>query len=136
MATFDLNPHNGNINLSTNDALKLFLKLTKECKEDAKLKISQSNVKILMSAFESDVHKLGWSALVSIIPSDKTEQNKKSILKNFSEVTIKMAKKKARMIWGYNTAAFGNDLPQVMNITTIDPPDSPTHLPFLIVKSN
>ena len=50
MATYDLNPYNGNINLSTNDGLKLFLKSTEEHKGDARLKCSQSNVKNLMSA--------------------------------------------------------------------------------------
>ena len=54
MATFDLNPYNSNINLSLNDSIKLFLKLTEKRKEDAKLKSSESNAKNLMSSFESD----------------------------------------------------------------------------------
>ena len=37
---FNLNPYNGDLNPSTNDGLKLFLKATEERKEDAKLKIS------------------------------------------------------------------------------------------------
>ena len=45
MATFDLNPYNGNINLSTDNVLQLFLKSTEEHKEDAKLKFSQTNIK-------------------------------------------------------------------------------------------
>ena len=36
MATFDLNPYNGKINLTTNDDLKLFLKSMEERKEEAK----------------------------------------------------------------------------------------------------
>ena len=45
-----------------------------------------------MSAFESDARKFKWSALVNVIPSDKTGQYNKSILKNFSEVTVNMVK--------------------------------------------
>ena len=45
MATFDLNPYNGNIIPSKNDGLKSFLNAKEERKEDAKLKASQSNIK-------------------------------------------------------------------------------------------
>ena len=38
MTTYDLNPYNININPSTTDDLKLFLKSTKERKEDVKPK--------------------------------------------------------------------------------------------------
>ena len=92
MTTFDLDPYNSNIHSRTNDGLKLFLKSTEECKEDVKLKFSQLNVINLMSAFESDARKFGWSALVNIIPSEGTGQHHKSILNNFSEVTTKMVK--------------------------------------------
>ena len=64
---FNLNPYNGDINPSTNEGLKLFLKATEEKKDDLKLKISQSNVKNIMSAFESDARKFRWSSLVHII---------------------------------------------------------------------
>ena len=96
MVTYDLNPYNGNINASMNDGLKLFLKVTEERKGDARLKCPQPNVKKLMSALESDTRKFGWSALVNAVPSNATGQNLKSILKNSSEATIKMAKKQAR----------------------------------------
>ena len=72
MATFDLDPYNYNINLSTNDNLKLFLKSTEEHKEDVKLEFSQTNVKNLTSAFKFDAHKFGWSALINVVPSDGT----------------------------------------------------------------
>ena len=130
MATFDLNPYNGNINLSTNNGLKLFLKSTEECKEDAKLKFLQSNVKNLMSAFESDARKFGWSALVNVVLSNGTGQHNKSILKKFSEITVKMVKKQATTTWGYCAAASGNNLPHIMNITAMDPAGTPTHQPF------
>ena len=81
MTTFNLNPYNGIINLSTNGGLKLFLQSTEEHKEDTKLKFSQTNVKTLMSAFESHVCKLGWSALVKVVPFDGAGQNNKYILK-------------------------------------------------------
>ena len=107
-----------------------------ERKEDTKLKFSQSNVKHLTSAFESDAHKFGWSALVNVVPSDGTGQHKKSILKNFSEVTVEMVKKQARTTWGDRAAAYSNNLPQIMNITAIGPTQTPAHLPLSINKSN
>ena len=45
MITYDFNPYTNN--LSTADCLMLFLKLTKERKEDMKVKYSQTNVKTL-----------------------------------------------------------------------------------------
>ena len=71
MAPFDFNPYNGNINPSTIDSLKLLFKLTEKCKEDPKLKFSQSNVKTLMSAFESEAPKFGWSSLVNVVPFER-----------------------------------------------------------------
>ena len=71
--------------------------------------------------------------LVNVILSNGTGQNNKSILKNFSEVTIEMVENQARITWGDRAAAFGNDLPQVMNITTIDHVGNPTHLPFFLL---
>ena len=54
---YNLNPYNGDINPSTNEGLKLFLKVTEEKKDEQKLKISQTSVKNIMSAFESDGRK-------------------------------------------------------------------------------
>ena len=64
-------------------------------KEDAKLKFLQSNVKNLMNTFESDARKFGWITLVNAVPFDSTGQHNKSILKNFSEVTVETFKKQA-----------------------------------------
>ena len=93
IATFDLNPYNGNIDPSANDGLNLFLKSIEEHKEDTKLKFSQTNVKNLMSAFESNARKFGFSAFVNVVPSDGSGQNNKSTLKNFSEITLEKVKK-------------------------------------------
>ena len=72
MATYDLSPYNGNVNLSTTDGLKLILKSTEERKEDTKLKVLQINIKNIMSAFESDTRKFGWSTLVNVVPANAT----------------------------------------------------------------
>ena len=136
MATFDLNLYNVIINPSKNYGLKSFLKLTEERKEDTKLKLLQSNVKNLMSAFESDTHKFEWSTLVNVVPSNGTGQHNKSVVKNFSEVTVEIVKKQARTTWGDCAAAYGNNFPQIMNITAINPAQTPAHLPFSIVESN
>ena len=96
MATYNLNPYTGNINPSTPNRLKFFLKATEERKGDARLKCSRPNVKNLMSALKYDARKLGWSALLNIVPSDANGQNLELILKNFSEVTVEMSKKQAR----------------------------------------
>ena len=111
MATFYLNPYNGNIDQSTNAGLKLLLKLTEGHKEDAKLKLSQLNVKNLMSAFESDARKFRWCALVNVVMSNGTGQYNKFILKIFSEVNVGMVKKQARTTWGDRAAVFGDNLP-------------------------
>ena len=81
MATFDLNLHNSNINPSTHGGLNFFLKSIEERKEDAKLKVLQSNIKNIMSAFESNAHKFGWNAHVNVFPANVTGQNNKLILK-------------------------------------------------------
>ena len=93
MANLNLNPYNGNINPSINHGLKLFLKSTKEHKEDTKLKFSQSNEKSITSAFESGACKFEWSTLVNVVPSNGTRKNIKFIPKNFSDVTFKQVKK-------------------------------------------
>ena len=67
---YNLNPYNGNINPSQSEGLKLFLKATEERKDDLKIKITQLNVKNIMSVFESDSRKFGWSSLVHIVPID------------------------------------------------------------------
>ena len=72
MATFDLHLCSSNINPSTNDDLKIFLKLTKEHKEDEKHIFLQTNVPNLMSPFESDARKFGWNAFLNVVPSDRT----------------------------------------------------------------
>ena len=46
MSTFNLNQYNGNINPITGDRIELFLKVTEECKEEKRLKISQTSIKI------------------------------------------------------------------------------------------
>ena len=55
---FHLNPFNGDINPLNEDWQKLFLKATEESKDDKRIKIDQSNVKLIMTAFESDACKL------------------------------------------------------------------------------
>ena len=92
IATFDLNPYNGNIDPSANDGLNLFLKSIEEHKEDTKLKFSQTNVKNLMSAFGSNARKFGWSALINVVPSDRTGQNNKAILKKSQRQPLSKSK--------------------------------------------
>ena len=59
MATYDLNPYNGNINPSTPEGLKLFLKTAEERKGYVRLKCSQPYIQNLMRALEYDARKFG-----------------------------------------------------------------------------
>ena len=122
---FNLNPYNGDINPSTSEGLKLFLKATEEKKEEQKLKISQTNVKNIMSAFESDARKYGWSSLVHIVPINDAAETK-SIIKDCTSVTLSQVKKQARATWGDRTAAFNDEVPDNLVITEIDPAGEPT----------
>ena len=89
---FNLNPFNGNINPSNADGQKLFLKATEERKDKKKMKIDQSNVKLIMTVFESDARKFGWGSLVNILPFDALG-GVHSILCNFTEVQLEKVKK-------------------------------------------
>ena len=91
----NLNPYNGDINPSTNKGLELFLKATEEKKDDQKLKISQTSVKNIMSTFESDAPKFGWSSLVHVAQINNAGETK-SILKDYIYVTLSHVKKQAR----------------------------------------
>ena len=59
------------------------------------MKIDQSNVKLIMNAFESDARKFGWGSLVNIIPFDALGGTH-SILLNFTEVYLDEVKRQAR----------------------------------------
>ena len=83
-----------------------------------------------MSTFESDARKFGWSVLVNVVPSKVTEQNKNFILKKILEVPHKQVKNQVRTTWEDCAAAFGNDLPQDMAITVINPAGNATHPHF------
>ena len=116
---YNLNPYNGDIDPSTNEGLKLFLKATEEKKEEQRLKISQTNVKNIMSAFESDARKFGWSSLVHIVPINDAADTK-SIIKDYTSVTLAQVKKQARATWGDRAAAFNDAVPAKLVITAID----------------
>ena len=67
--TYNLNPYDGDINTSTTDELKLFLKAAEENKLDTKLKISQSNVHTIIGSLSGYARKFGWDSLVNSIPT-------------------------------------------------------------------
>ena len=92
---FHLNPYDGDINPTVGEGLKLFLKATEERNNGSKLKIAQSNVQTIMDAFSSDARKFGWSPLVNNVPTTAAGNNK-SILTNFTEVSLEHVKKQAR----------------------------------------
>ena len=125
---FHLNPFNGDINPSNADGQKLFLKATEERKDDKQMKIDQSNVKLIMTAFESDARKFGWGSLVNLIPFDAIGGTR-SILLNFTEVHLDEVMKQARTTWGDTTARFEDDLPANLVCQALDPATTLAHVP-------
>ena len=73
-----------------------------------------------MSVFESDACKFGWNSLVHVVPTNTTNETK-SIIKNYTSVTLSRVKKQARAAWGDRTVDFNDDVPDKLEINAIDP---------------
>ena len=91
MAQYHFNPYYGNINPSTGDGQNLYFK-AKGRKEDQLLKICHQNVKNIMSRFEGDVRKFGWSSLINAIPTTAAGDNN-SVIKTCNLMTTEHVKK-------------------------------------------
>ena len=53
------------------------------------------NIKNIISAFESDTHKFGWSYLAHVVPINIVGEIE-SIIKNYTSAAIVQVKKQAR----------------------------------------
>ena len=109
---YNLNPYDGNINPSSTDGQKLFLKATQSLDKEKQIKVTQSNVQKIMDIFSADARKFGWAALVDVVPTTATG-NPMSILQNFTELTLDHVKKQARETWGDRAANFDDDVPAI-----------------------
>ena len=94
---YNLNMYDGNINPSSADGQKLFLKATQTLDKDKQIKVSQSNVQKIMDILSADARKFGWVVLVDVVPTTATG-NPMSILQNFTELKLDHVKKQAREI--------------------------------------
>ena len=97
--TFALHAHARNVNPSTQEGLKLFLKATEEFSKEDKLDLSIKNTHVMKNHLETCSHKFSWGALLNKVPNgDGTPCN---IIRNYKDVTI-------ANVLCYNNARLGD----------------------------
>ena len=119
-------PFEGDINPGDTAGIKLFTLATAERDKSEKLAISQDKVTEIMSAFLQDSNSFGWGILINQIPD--AAGNNLSILEDFDKVTLDQVKAQSAKTFNNFGFALGNDLPDPMVQTVLDPANNGDHL--------
>ena len=82
---FNLNPHAGDINPSSTEGGKLYMKATEELPENQKIRVSLANGLKVRDALNKNRSKFAWGPLLSKVPDSNDDP--KDVLKNYRALT-------------------------------------------------
>lgn len=141
MNDFITDPYQGDINPADEKfGLRLFLSATEPRPAGLQFTVSQDKAKEILQAFEKDSTSYAWGELVHKVPvsvDNSGNDVKKSIIRNYTEVTLHHVKQQALKLWGNKNATLDTPFPGVLEVQNLDPAndENDRKLYFLQVRS-
>ena len=126
---FLTNPYEGDIDPSDEKyGLNLFMKAIEPRPPALTVEVSQKYAKELLQMFEADSTSFAWGELVHTIPIAQDTQGlvtvSKSVIRNYTEVTLDQVKLQALKIWGDKKATLTSRFPTNLIVEDLDPENS------------
>ena len=119
---FDTNPFIGNINPSTNEGSKLYLKATEVLLLNQRVNVLIETGHEVQNILENDRSTFAWRKLIAKVPDDAG--NERDIIKNYKCLSLEDCVKYANIFLGDGTLT---DPGQNRTLMDLDPANNPDH---------